>query len=64
MERHRVKRAASFVPQGTKHVSCSLRRAFGAIKRFYSVLWETSMKSDEVLLISADFDYFRMKNGI
>ena len=43
LERHRVKRAASFVPQGTKHVSCSLRRAFGAIKRFYSVLWETSM---------------------
>ena len=22
------------------------------------------MKSDEVLLISADFDYFRMKNGL
>ena len=53
MERHRVKRAASFVPQGTKHVSCSLRRAFGAINRFYSVLWETSMiRSSAALCLS------------
>jgi hypothetical protein len=36
-------RAACFVPKGTKHVSYGLRRAFGAIKRFHSVLWETSI---------------------
>ena len=33
-----LKRAVRFVPEGTKHVSYGLRRAFGAIKCFHSVL--------------------------
>ncbi|MCR5842739.1 MAG: hypothetical protein K6G66_02150, partial [Oscillospiraceae bacterium] len=57
-------RAACFVPKGTKHVSYGLRRAFGAIKRFHSVLWETSMKSSKYTKYSFAFQASSDKNPL
>ena len=41
-------RAAHFVPAGAEYVLCSLRRVYGAIKRFHKVLWEAHIIDEKI----------------